>query len=836
MMNKYLISIMSLLGLFACDGASIRDLANNSTPLTPQAAIVFDPANAELPLPNDLLFSGTLDGTLSIPKEPDDANTIESERLTYTDPQVALGALDGWSTSSPISITVDLPLDLNGDALTILASSVEQVGAIRLFEVTVGGLLSADPECQDKTSVTACKLGNELTYGQDFITKVSDNIIAVIPIKPLKSSQSYLYVATNLIQDSMGRSIAPSSSYNLLKLDIETEPLVTDEQKLLQTIVNSYENKLASEYGISSNNIIYSGLFSTQSVANIQNTVKTLMSDTTLGNPYAPSFITPPTPVPDPGDANEIMTVAQALGLAVDAMDPIYVAASGTDIYQAVLRVPIYGQCSSVACLSPAGNPLISETWSAKGDSPIAVLAAIQAGLLSQDSFIAQATVHGIDPVAALSNPSLLAGFVFDLADNDPSSISVPIDPVKHLTKFNPIPQIVSYENISVLITIPEPTIFTNLTQPANGWPSVIALHGLGGGKELSYTFAANYAAKGIATISIDMPLHGTRSYDADNDGVYEVSATDPAFGALVGTPTAFNNGNPLVFVNIESTLTTRDNFRQAIVDHLALRLAIGNFGAGNTLLDNTKISIQGLSLGAMVGTSLMASANTPLINPADGQVISPNPYEINAASFVAPTGGVAGSFATSATFKADLIASETFQNILSAENTQNLQVGDLGYDQFVEAVYASFLPAFTFAVQTANDTIDPINRGVTLASQAKPIHFIEIVGDATNLADQVLPNNAAAAGFPLSGSSPLATTMGLNCVDVDTSGSGIVRFSKGHHQSLNSSDEIANVTDGSAALATVEIQNQIVEHARSTVAGGAEIKITDNTVIAPCS
>jgi hypothetical protein len=33
-----------------------------------------------------------------------------------------------------------------------------------------------------------------------------------------------------------------------------------------------------------------------------------------------------------------------------------------------------------------------------------------------------------------------------------------------------------------------------------------------------------------------------------------------------------FNNGDPLVFINIASLLTVRDNFRQAILDHLALR------------------------------------------------------------------------------------------------------------------------------------------------------------------------------------------------------------------------------------------------------------------------
>ena len=129
--------------------------------------------------------------------------------------------------------------------------------------------------------------------------------------------------------------------------------------------------------------------------------------------------------------------------------------------------------------------------------------------------------------------------------------------------------------------------------------------------------------------MAIDMPLHGSRSYDANKDGIYEVSATDPSFGTVVGTPTAFTNGNPLVFINIASTLTVRDNFRQATLDHLGLRASLTGYAGALAkagapqLFDINNISAQGLSLGAIVGTNFSTYASTGLTDPTSGADLS---------------------------------------------------------------------------------------------------------------------------------------------------------------------------------------------------------------------
>ncbi|MFT5790579.1 MAG: hypothetical protein ACI8SJ_002708, partial [Shewanella sp.] len=65
--------------------------------------------------------------------------------------------------------------------------------------------------------------------------------------------------------------------------------------------------------------------------------------------------------------------------------------------------------------------------------------------------------------------------------------------------------------------------------------------------------------------------------------------------------------------------------------------------------------------------------------------------------------------------------------------------------------------------------------------------------------------------------------------------GSGAVRFSKGHHSSLVSPSEIEGVTDGKAAAATVEMQQQVAAFALTAGKGTATILVQDASVIQTC-
>ncbi|MPY21631.1 VolA/Pla-1 family phospholipase [Shewanella sp. YLB-07] len=816
------VAIASALGLTACSEDSVDELKDKVEPLIPESHLVFDPANGKVPLPNDLLFSGTLDGTINIPGEAANGSS------DYTDPSMALGALDGWSTTAPISITVDPATDHDGTVLNLDLASVFQPGAVRVFEATVGGALSSDPECKASPSVSACKVGDELQFGVDFVSKGSGNTIAIVPLKPLKAGQSYIYTTTNLIQDSAGRPIAPSSTYGLLKLDIDTHPLETEDQLMLQTLVNSYEKGIADAHGVDAETISYSGLFTTQSVSDVYETLKLLMAQP--GSPYAPQFSAAPAPLG--------YTVATAAGLT-EADGFAFVLADMANVYTAELTLPIFGDCSSAGCLDENMQPTINGSWKALGDSPVSVLLALQAGTMSQQNYGMQAMAYDIDPAAGIANPALLAGKTWLLDDGTAA------DKAKHLTKFNPIPAIKDYEKVPVFITLPDAAKLAAFNDaqglpfvaPTSGWPTNIALHGLGGGKETAMTFAGTYAAMGIATVAIDHPLHGERSFDANDDGVYEVSASAPEFGVAIGQPEAFVNGDPLAFINIASTLSVRDNFRQSVVDHLGVRLALTGLSMQLAqmelpqVFDIGKISSQGLSLGAIVGTNFSTYASTGLVHPETGTAL-PNVYALNASSLVAPTGGFAGTFIGSPTFGPmlfeNIVTTDAFQALVDEANAAGYEPGTDEYAALVQAVYEGFLPAFAFAVQTAVDSADPINHAAMLKATALPVHLIEIVGDGTeeNKPDQVLPNSVE--GFPTAGTEPLIAALGLECIDTTTAGSGAVRFVEGHHSSL---------TDTSGTAATAEMQQEVVVFALTAAKGSATILIEeDDDVIQPCA
>src|SRR5580765_654119 len=60
----------------------------------------FDPSNAVVPFPTNLLLQGTTDLTLNIPV---------ANPANYGDPAVAMNALDGFSTIAPWSTTFSTP-------------------------------------------------------------------------------------------------------------------------------------------------------------------------------------------------------------------------------------------------------------------------------------------------------------------------------------------------------------------------------------------------------------------------------------------------------------------------------------------------------------------------------------------------------------------------------------------------------------------------------------------------------------------------------------------------------------------------------------------------------
>lgn len=802
-MKKLVLSlaIASTLGLSACGDETIQDVENevaeNGSAVTATARVKFDPAAgaAGLSIPNDLIFSGTLDGTLEIPvDDPTDGS----------DPFVAISALDGWSISQPFSLGIEFPA-----GTSLEASSASEPASVRIFEAVMGGDAN-DSDCTAVTRGLACKIVAELTFGVDFVTRGSASGVSVIPTQPLKAETTYIMMMSNNLRDNNGKAIAASSTYELARQDINTLPLGNESQLGLQAAINSYEAALVSA-GVDSNTIIYSAAMTTQSTTRVLSTVKSLMA---AGVPQMVANAQAGNPAVAVADTG--ISVATVLAGFIPAeLVPLYSAAN---YIRGSITLPYYSGIPS------AENPLapVNDWWRARCDS-----GATLAGLAAAN------------PEAIPAGPlDANDGFCMNFGLRDLSSVMA-IDTERNLTKFNPIPATSAMLPIDVQMTTPD-LAWANpvranmglpaLEEPENGWPVAMLVHGITSTKEQMLPITGILSVFGIATIAIDQPLHGSRGFDLNGDSVDDINTS------TVST---------LHYVNLGSMLTMRDNTRQSTADLLGLRLGMNFLGGvhveGNPVkIDSSKVHLLGHSLGGIYGMNTVGLANTELSPQVDGL------FNIASTSLAMPGLMLANFGIDSPAFEGLAKSNLTLQlspdfkaavdATLPAGYTQT-ELSDF-YFAFYDALTVeqkatldAGFAQFTFAAQTVTDSGDPIAYVQTLAATQTPTHLIEVVGNgADNLPDQTVTNTAPFT--PMGGTEPAIAFLGLPSVSETTQGSGAVRFVSGHHSSiLNPLPDAAGASPDAelSARATQEMQTQVATFFASM---GQLITVTDAAVV----
>jgi len=831
------VAIASILGLTACDDESIKDVqkevADNGSAVTTPARVVFDPAATvpRLSVPNDLLFTGTTDGTLNMPGESDaEGNALLTP--DYSDPSTAIGSNDGWSVAQPFVLDIDFPA-----GLTLDGNSLLNAGSVRVFEAVMAGDAS-DAQCAALTRGLACKIVGELTFGPtgDFVTQQSGNSIVVVPVKPLKAKTTYILALTDSIQDSEGNAIAGSITYELVQQDINTLPLGNEDQLGLQAVINSFETAVNSA-GVEKSSIIYTMAMTTQSTTDALDAVKSLLAaNAQLGS------------VPQIGIQDTGASVADILaGNIPDSSIPLYSAAN---YMRGSVTLPYFlGIPSMSDPMAPATGRMRALCDSG---AMLAGLAAVNPAAIPVDAIpgsVSDATCMAISEAQGLPFPGL----------RDLSSLFA-LDTQRHITKFNPVPApsapsdmpwIGNPGKIDVQLTTPDLPVVNAvraamgleaLTKPENGWPVVILQHGITSQKEHMLPLTGALAINGLASVAIDLPLHGSRGFDLNFDGIDDIGASISA----------------IHYANLASLPTFRDNFRQSTADMLGLRFALNFMGGvdpvGNPIdleLDSSKVHFSGVSLGAMMGINLVALANTSL-NPAiDGM------FKISTASYAAPgvmfanVGMDSPAFASLAKSNLAYQASADFKALVDSmfpldDNGNSTATADqlIGvYNQFYAALTTeqkaglqSVFAQFTFAAQTVSDSADPISYIGRLAATQTPIHLMEIVGNGDdNLSDQVVTNTTPYT--PLGGTEPTIAMLGLAAIsettaDFENKLSGAVRFLYGHHTSVINPAHTDGITASPqfAGRATVEMQTQV---ATFFATDGAVISVTDTELVA---
>ncbi|WP_018981682.1 VolA/Pla-1 family phospholipase [Salinimonas chungwhensis] len=862
-MRKLLISssVAMALGLAGCGGSgdTIEDIEAETPDQTPFSRIVFDPANGNLNTPNDLLMlpgdDGFFDYTLNIPvANPND----------FSDPSAALNTLDGWSTQHPFVINVQTPGDAAIDESTLAAG-------IYIHEATLG-LDQSDPDCAAaEIPSSGCKVGDALTFGTDYtLSLVDSDTISVVPLRPLKSAQGYMLIMTTGLKDTSGKAVMGSTTWDLVKQDIDTKPLATPSQLQLQTLVNTYITPL-EDAGFSREELTYVSAFTTQSVGQSLDTLKkvgiaTYAQRLAGGDPAAGQSL----PALQVGDAEGAPNAMEALQLLNDDVLSGAVM-QGAESLNETQRAGIMAAldagsfdslqtCSGLLAtasgqLADAFGPLNDFAQPLAGNllEEVGALCAAKhyAGNITLPYYLGVPTAENpMAPVNEFWHAACDSGIVLAAVSDETKAAAEPgpnhtvcqqigladlrvngekLDPARNITRFNPLPAATSAQTLDVQVTVPDPAaagaLGFDISQPESGWPVVMLYHGITSKKEDMLAITGTLSLAGIATVAIDQPLHGSRGFDVDMDGNDDINATSIT---------------PVHYMNLGSLPTARDNIRQSIADLLGLRLGMNalsdNTSAQDVKLNIGDVSVMGVSLGAITGGNFAAIANQSM---GDELAALDGAYAINVASLESPGGGLAQFLIESPSFgpliKGILLteSSPEFRGLLEQlYGTTDVEREELtaAVAQFEGALtpeqaagVQSTLSQFAFAAQTVLDSADPNNYAQTLGENT-PVHMMTVVGDGSeeNKPDQVIPVNTS---LPLSGQNPLARIIGLEQVSSTSTGepvSGQVRFTEGAHASSLSPD--------ASAAATEEMQREVATYIATD---GTVIQITNEDVVA---
>lgn len=761
------------------------------------------------------------------PRASDGTLKFSTETADLSNPVSALSTLDGWSTTQPVQL---VPATVTGVSVPAPAASeyASAVAPLYLLELTL------DPVTLQPNRV---KGGKPLVYGTDFVVTGGDGKLNLVPLKPLNPSSYYMIVATDALKDSRGTPLKAGGDYSSFK---STAGATTQEQTI-NGLISLQEGLFKAATGITSDRVIFSDWFATQSGADVLLAVKGAAAkvvengldaafvwkqdakgNTSLPATYTISglnggvdFLTQLANEPFlPQDQKDALTAAFGVGT------PLNGVAQLTKVYTGTVKLPYF---LSTPAIAGSWDKAKTQSWHGAIPSLYAIANALKAG---DTEVIGGLVGAGVDPallgelIADPSRQSELLTEASKLIGVTLTSGGKPLDAERNIGRFNPLPTLTEVQSVPLRIFAAAP--LNTITDV------IIYQHGVTSIKENAYALALGQigagatASKSVAVVVIDHPLHGERGY------------------ALSGSmDTVTTSENPTPYLNLGYLTVARDNLKQSVADLLGLRLAVGlanTQGLGGQLGGaGLKVHFLGHSLGAITGANLLAVANQ-----TTGSAQADALFKFDTGGLAMPGGGIAPLLLNSPSF------GPTIKMSVLTSGSPALKAGFTAYapncktaaatcfvneflpslDAATQAGAASTLQSYTFAAQSVLDSADPINLGSGIA-KSFPLFATEIVGDgALSLPDQVIPNSIASA--PLGGTEPLFRVLGLQ----ELKGSGVLpaghhaaRFLKGGHSSLLAPDENFD----QAGAVTTEIQTQFASFFMS---GGAAVKVTDDTLI----
>lgn len=514
----------------------------------------FDPATGVVPFPTDLLLSGTRDLTINIPV---------ANPNNFGDPQVALNALDGWSTVAPGRFQTTAPARDN----TLIPGTT-----IRMFQVTVNAATRA------VTGVT-----RELGPTEFAVVKSSSdptgNTVGIVPLAPLAQLSSYMVVVTDDVKDAAGNDMTSDTTYGLVR---RTSPLISPANLVgaancataatstvpllpaanacalepLRLITNSQE-AAAIGRGIPRDEIVLTWVFTTQSTT----AVLANMRPTTV--------------------AGTATLAPSGLNIGAVGLPPI------ADIVVGIMPVRYFQ--SAPTAQNPTA-PLTSFWRAAPG------------------AYVPPFNAFGLDPTSTnvtVANPFPVA----TSTQNIPVLMTVPNAASGRTKPAAGWPVVIYQHGITRNRT---DMLAISATMAAQGFAVVAIDQPLHGVRAIDGATAAFY----IEATPFG-PIASERTFDVDY--VNNTTGAPGADGIVDSSGTHF--------INLTSLLTSRDNLRQSVSDLFTLAKTIPTMSFdGDAVgdLDGSRIYFVGQSLGSIVGLNFVAldpSVTTAVLSVPGGGI-----------------------------------------------------------------------------------------------------------------------------------------------------------------------------------------------------------------------
>ena len=746
---------------------------------------------------------------------------FSTETADLSNPVSALSTLDGWSTTQAIQI------------VPVTASGIQvKAPAAAEFAASVAPLYLMELEF-DSAALRPSGVKKVLTYGVDFVVAETTGKLNLVPLKPLNPSSYYMIVATDTLKDSTGAPLRPGSDYSNYKTSTGSNA----QEQTISGLIALQEGLFKAATGITSDHVIFSDWFGTQSGADVLVAVKgaaasvlksptldaaALWKQDALGNTSLPGTYTLSVSGGSPFltqlDAENFLPQEQkdAIAAAFGDGTPLHNLALGTTVYSGTVKLPYF-----LSSPTTAGSWDKAKTQSWHGAIPS--LYAIANALKAQDAEVIGGLVGaGVDPallgelIADPSRQAELLAQASKLIGVTLTSGGKALDPEMNIGRFNPLPALEEVQSVPMRIFAAAP--LANITDV------IIYQHGVTSVKENAYALALGQigagaqASKNVAVVVIDHPLHGERGF------------------ALTGSmDSVTTSDNPTPYLNLSYLTVARDNLKQSVADLLGLRLAVGLANAKGAIgtAGSLKVHFLGHSLGAIAGANLLAVANQSVGNPTADAL-----FKFDTGGLAMPGGGIAPLLLNSPTF------GPTIQMSVLTAGSAALKAAFTAYapncktavptcfvneflpsqDAATQATAASTLQSYSFAAQSVLDSADPINLGSGIAADF-PLFATEIVGDgALSLSDRVIPNSIATA--PLGGTEPLFKVLALQPLTATGAANHrAARFVAGGHSSLLAPDENFDPT----GAVTTEMQTQFGSFFAS---GGTAVKVTDASLL----